>query len=272
MSIERLAALERKSPQWQSWTAVLRILAQSISDRDWRNPVVEPKAFSKDRPLLDGQHVCVSAAALAGLVQRLIEATADEPQVAPNRLHAELLLPFLHESITGATDGIETDRFGTLINAACSPLLAACADQLAQQIPPLWPHGWCPVCGAWPVIAELIGLDRSRSLRCGRCGTGWNTSPLTCSFCGQADHAQLGALVASVAGAGEQAQRVDTCRTCNGYLKSIAVLTSGSFLDVMLADLESVALDLAARDEGFIRPDRTGHAIRVTLSLSSASR
>lgn len=272
MSIERLAALERKSPQWQSWTAVLRILAQSIGDPGWRNPVVEPKAVNKDRPLLDGQHVCVSAAALDGLFQRLIEATTEEPQVAPNRVHAELLLPLLNESITGASARIETDRFGTLINAACTPLLAACAGQLAKQIPPLWPHGWCPVCGAWPVIAELTGLDRSRRLRCGRCGTGWNISSLTCSFCGQADHAQLGTLVASAGSEGEKSQRVDTCRTCNGYLKSTSVLTSGSFIDVLLADLESVALDVAARDEGFIRPDGTGHAIRVTLSLSSESR
>ena len=251
---------------------MLRILAQSIGDPVWRNPVVEPEALSKDRPLLDGQQVCVSAAALSSLVQRLTEATSDEPRVAPDRLHAELLLPLLHKSITSASDGVDVDRFGTLINAACNPLLAACAAQLAQQIPPLWPHGWCPVCGAWPVIAELTGLDRSRRLRCGRCGTGWKTPTLTCSFCGQADHAQLGALVASVADAGEQAQRVDTCRTCNGYLKSIAVLTSGSFLDVLLADLESVALDLAARDEGFIRPDGRDDAIRVTLSLSVDSR
>ena len=52
-------------------------------------------------------------------------------------------------------------------------------------------EGYCPVCGAWPAFAEMRGIERSRYLRCGRCGGGWQAQCLSCSYCGMTDHEEL---------------------------------------------------------------------------------
>src|SRR5207302_1296419 len=74
---------------------------------------------------------------------------------------------------------------------AAVPLLQACARGLASQIPASWWEGYCPVCGAWPVVAEYTGLERKRQLRCGRCGTGWAIPLLRCVFCDEIEHDNL---------------------------------------------------------------------------------
>src|SRR3989475_10710435 len=56
---------------------------------------------------------------------------------------------------------------------AVLPLLQACGRGLTPEVPVTWWEGYCPLCGAWPVVAEYTGLERKRQLRCGRCGTGW---------------------------------------------------------------------------------------------------
>src|SRR5438552_1345771 len=62
-------------------------------------------------------------------------------------------------------------------------LLRACGRQLQTHIPSGWSRGYCPVCGAWPVLAELRGLERTRCLRCGRCGVDWQRPWLACVYC-----------------------------------------------------------------------------------------
>src|SRR2546428_5300727 len=42
--------------------------------------------------------------------------------------------------------------------------------------------------------AEYTGLERTRQLRCGRCGTGWAVPALRCVFCSETDHENLGYL------------------------------------------------------------------------------
>src|SRR3989454_9359488 len=62
-------------------------------------------------------------------------------------------------------------------------------------MPTGWAYGDCPVCGGWPALAEIRGLDGSRHLRCGGCGGDWRTEWLLCPFCGERDHGNLGSLV-----------------------------------------------------------------------------
>ena len=60
-----------------------------------------------------------------------------------------------------------------------------------------WDRGYCPVCGAWPALAELVGAEKRRVLRCGRCGTWWSWLVLLCPYCGNDDHRTLGTLSAN---------------------------------------------------------------------------
>ena len=37
--------------------------------------------------------------------------------------------------------------------------------------------GYCPICGAWPLLGELRGVELSRFSRCAGCGAGWRARP-----------------------------------------------------------------------------------------------
>ena len=271
-ALERLTALEREIPEWQSWAAMLRVLAQAIGDPVWRDPVRDLTGVGGASPILDAQRLRLPEHAMSRLVQALLDiAQGTKARGDANALDADSLLPLVHASITGDSRTIDTTAqslgmrtavLATVLQAATLPLFSAGAAQLAHAIPSHWPHGFCPACGAWPVLAELLGLDRSRRLRCGRCGTGWDMPWLVCAFCQEADHAKLGTLVPA---SGAQGHKIETCGTCRGYLKTIAVLKPGSHLDLLLADLESVPLDVAAQGEGLVRPEGPGHPLTVSL-------
>jgi FdhE protein len=122
------------------------------------------------------------------------------------------------------------------------------------------------VCAAWPAFAELRGLDRTRNLRCGRCAADWAFSVLRCPFCDERDHRALGALLP---GDDQPTRRVETCRSCSGYLKSFTVLRATPSWAIPLEDLSSVPLDLAAHERGFARPER--RALRLEIALRAAA-
>jgi len=147
--------------------------------------------------------------------------------------------------------------------ATALALLHACRRCWADAIPRDWGHGYCPLCGAWPGFAELCGVERTRYLRCVRCGAGWRAHGLSCAFCGNTDHKTLGSLVA--ADAEPSKWTIEVCHRCRGYLKAFTRLTVGEPAQAMLDDLGSVELDLAAQERGFRRPPGTGHGSGVAV-------
>src|SRR3989454_10374230 len=79
----------------------------------------------------------------------------------------------------------------------------------------------CALPISWPVLAELRGLERTRCLRCGRCGGDWQRPWLACVYCSERDHERLGSLVIARRVEG---RTVETCAGCHGHLKSLATL------------------------------------------------
>lgn len=138
------------------------------------------------------------------------------------------------------------------------PLLYACRRRWA--LPQGWKHGYCPVCGAWPGFAELCGVERMRYLRCVRCGAAWRAHGLSCVYCGMREHARLGSLVPEE---GAPKWAIELCRACNGYLKVFTALRPSAPEGLLLKDLETVELDLAAGTRGYRRPEGTGYALDV---------
>jgi FdhE protein len=76
--------------------------------------------------------------------------------------------------------------------------------------------------------------------------------PLWCTYCGERDHRKLGTLVPDVP---RDPLQVDTCESCRGYLKSVATLQAMQPFELLLQDLETVELDLVARERGYVRPE-----------------
>ena len=161
---------------------------------------------------------------------------------------------------------IDAEALGVIGQVAIVPLLHACAQRWRENIPSAWTHGYCPVCGAWPALSELRGLERSRRLRCGRCATDWALPLLQCAYCDENHHDRLGTLTPE----GEpQTRRVEVCYTCKGYLKAFTTLRPMTLRTIAMTDLASVDLDLIAQERDYARPSQYAHTL--TLSVARAS-
>jgi FdhE protein len=113
-----------------------------------------------------------------------------------------------------------------------------------------WHRGYCPVCGAWPILNELRGRDKMRYLRCGRCGTGWRFNRLRCLWCDNATQKELAFLFDS----DQPTWRIDVCNYCLGYIKTKTTFDPLDADMLLVYDLETMSLDGMATNEGYKRP------------------
>lgn len=265
----RLDALERASPEWRPWVELLRVTFRADADLvpapEPSTPDTGPRSAADIAPMLHGRTVRVDAGRLRSLLHRLGELVdlAGVAELEVLDLAAAALQqdgPVLERAARQAN--IEPGALETVVNLAVWPLLQACGRQLQARIPSGWSRGYCPVCGAWPVLAELRGLERTRCLRCGRCGADWQRPWLACVYCNERDHERLGSLI--IAGRVE-GRTVETCASCHGHLKSLATLQAVAPQDLLVSDLETVELDLVAWERGFRRPARPGFLVAVRL-------
>ncbi len=160
--------------------------------------------------------------------------------------------------LVGLRNALELRDGDTILQLTLLPVLHAARRKLIADAS--WQAGICPVCAAWPALAESRGLDRARMLRCGRCEAEWQLPWQLCPFCANADHASLAYLYSD--GTGE-ARRVFVCERCKGYLKTLATLSRID--EVPVEDLASLDLDLAALDAGYQRPEQPGFDLQVQL-------
>jgi FdhE protein len=83
------------------------------------------------------------------------------------------------------------------------------------------------------------------------------------------DHDELASLVPEQAGTNAV---IDACQRCLGYVKTFTRLQGCAPGAVMLEDLASVDLDVAAVENGFARPSGPGYALGVTVTDNGAKR
>jgi FdhE protein len=140
-----------------------------------------------------------------------------------------------------------------LAASSLAPGLEATAVALAAKHHDLdspWPHGNCPVCGGLPLVGRLAGKEGALHLTCSYCRLEYRAKRLQCPFCLEDDHTRLGYFTARE----ETGYQVHFCRSCDLYIK----ITDFRDLDrdsvQPLDDLESMALDFAAGEQGFSRP------------------
>ena len=128
----------------------------------------------------------------------------------------------------------------------------------------LWLRPYCPTCGSPPSMAQLVGSDpgRMRFLTCGGCRTRWRYSRTACPFCEKDDRK-----LASVSIEGEAGLRIDSCESCNGYLKTYDGEGNEA---VLLADWTSLHLDVLAHDRGLKRLAASLFEVEPLLRPSTA--
>ena len=279
-----LQDLNRQRPEWQPWLAVVQEVLGEVADADW-DAVVPERTEARDGkvPLLAGAVIAMDMNRLRRWVERLWGTASRSGTKNMATLKgsfrdtADTLALFKAslsqdeaglKQITLARDA-DPDAFQAVAGLLPVPFLHACNRRWSHAIPRDWTEGYCPVCSAWPAFTETRGIDRSRYFRCGRCAGEWQVNCLVCAYCGMTDHEQLVSLVPEQGGS---TRVIEACKRCLGYVKTFTTLQPCPPAKVILDDLRSVDLDVAALEHGYKRPRGLGYSLDVTLLEQSADK
>jgi FdhE protein len=268
-----LQELGRQRPEWEPWLTVVEKVVRAATDARW-DALVPARAGAQESkvPLLSGARLPLDEKLLRRWIEELIRTAGrsgtEKMATLQAAARAAFDMPRLFEASLrqdgdrlkeiAAAGGADAEAFQAVAALIPVPFLHACNRRWAASVAQSWLEGYCPVCGAWPAFAEVRGIERSRYLRCGRCAGEWPSRALTCPYCGMTDHDQLVSLVPEKPGASRTAE---ACKRCLGYVKIFTTLQPSPAGKVMLDDLASVDLDVAAMERGYSRPQGPGYSL-----------
>jgi len=277
-----LTVLDAEHPEWRPLLAVIKEGLREAERTQWARfvPALEHSGRG-GRPLLDGAVINVAPRLVERWVRHILgvaTAAGTEVELLARRVAEGWLDPLLlfESAVCQDIDRfhevalVEEDYYGLLRGLAsliAMPMLQSCRRAWAERVPTDWAYGYCPICGGWPALAEKRGLDGARHLRCGCCGGDWRTEWLRCPFCGEADHEKLGSLVAPDK---MERETIEVCDGCSGYVKTMTTLNPIPPEHVVLEDLATVVLDIAALERGYRRPAAKGHDVAVGVIAASS--
>jgi FdhE protein len=131
---------------------------------------------------------------------------------------------------------LQGQLFGKPGNEALTSALAA------------WNRGYCPACGSWPALAEVVGGHRT--LRCSFCSSAWEMTTYACIYCEEGGEP----FVTAAPNEDRKDRRLEVCSACGGYLKTVDLPELSPFPLLSISDIESTDLDIAAMEHGYARP------------------
>jgi FdhE protein len=197
------------------------------------------------------------AAGGAGDVATRIRAAVDDRSMDPGSLFTASLARNQTAIREGAFHrGLSPDLVWLVGELTVSPvayalqrtLFATTADQTLGDALAQWHNGYCPACGSWPALAEVV--DSHRTLRCSFCAAAWELPTYACVYCQEAGEP----FVTAAPNEERKDRRVELCGACSGYLKAVDLPELSPFPLLAIADLETMDLDVAAMEHGFARP------------------
>jgi FdhE protein len=277
-----LQDLKRQHPEWEPWLAVVQEVLKEIADPKW--DAVLPPGLPRQNgktPLLSGATLPLEQSLISSMMEQLmrIASRSGTPELKTLKAAAgarpdvhSVFRAFLNQDghqikeIASAA-GANSEAFQAVAALLPMPFLHACNRRWGSAQSESWLEGYCPVCGAWPAFAEVRGIERTRYFRCGRCGAGWQVHALFCPYCGITDHNELVSLVPEQ---GSSKWLIDACNRCLGYVKGFSTLQGSPPIGVMLDDLASIELDVAAAERGYKRPQGAGYSLNVKVGQNGA--
>lgn len=280
----RLTDLKSQRPEWTPWLEIVEAILLETAASPWDECVpADSGPMTTAAPRLARATVVVPDSLIHGWLDRMLRVAALSGTrematlalVADARPDARAVfqaaLNHEPERIAAVAETCRGDAaaFQAIVALLPVPFLQTCNRQWRSSVPEEWICPYCPICGAWPAFAEVRGIERTRSYRCGRCGGEWSALGLSCPYCSNTDHHDLVVLVPQRAGISAQ---VDACTRCRGYVKVFNRLQPCPPAAVMLEDLGGVALDVAALEQGFTRPSGAGYFLEVTVTDRHAGR
>jgi FdhE protein len=157
---------------------------------------------------------------------------------------------------TGAVHrGLSPDLLWLVAELAVSPfvhalqrLLFGSATGNLDAALDAWNRGYCPACGSWPAVAEVV--SGHRTMRCSFCATGWELTTYACIYCAESGEP----FVTAAPDEARKDRRLEVCSACGGYLKTIDLTELSPFPLLSISDIETTDLDVAAMEHGYARP------------------
>jgi FdhE protein len=217
-------------------------------------------------PLLEEEDVQFDLPGIQRFFYRLCTWAGGQPDLAAagDRLQRALIMEELRveDLLDAALNGDDVqlaataERFGVpveMVQTLVGFTVSAALLETGRALEPLldgaaWDEPACPVCGGPPLLAEQVGDEATRLLRCAACGAGWEFPSVRCVHCGNADEALFHTLPEDRPDA---ANRLELCDHCHGYLK-VAVGTAPTPSELLtVADTAFLPLDAVARDRGY---------------------
>ena len=156
----------------------------------------------------------------------------------------------------GVHRGLSPDLLWLVSELAVSPfahllqqqVFCTVGDEALTMALAAWNRGYCPACGSWPALAEVVGGQRT--LRCSFCSSAWEMNTFACIYC----EASGEGFVAAAPNEARKDRRIEACSGCGGYLKTVGVRELSPFPLLSISDIESTDLDIAAMEHGYARP------------------
>jgi FdhE protein len=119
-----------------------------------------------------------------------------------------------------------------------------------------WNRGYCPACGSWPAVAEVVGGHRT--LCCSFCASAWELTTYGCIYCEESGQP----FVTAAPNEARKDRRLELCAACGGYVKTLDLPALSPFPLLSISDIESTDLDVAAMEHGYVRPPLKEFAAR----------
>jgi FdhE protein len=223
-------------------------------------------------PALAGEPIPVPASVLGPVAVRLADALSRggageaaehiRETLESGRIEAaSLLTASLHRDQTALRTGaahrsLSPDLLWLVAELAVSPFAHALQRMtLGQNLTAdlqaaldEWNNGYCPACGSWPAVAEVVAGHRT--LRCSFCSAAWELTTYACIYCRESGDK----FVTAAPDEQRKDRRVEVCNGCGGYLKTIDLTELSPFPLLSISDIETTDLDVAAMEHGYRRP------------------
>ena len=148
------------------------------------------------------------------------------------------------------------------------PLIEKQAESLRSVIQNLnWKKGYCPICGSFPVLSYLKGVEGQRWLICGLCSHEWRFMRTQCPFCENEDTEESEFCFVE----DRTYERAEMCHQCKRYLLSIDLRKYPYELVPEVAVAAAMYLDVLAQQKGFLPMADAAWTLVPHLDISSKS-
>ena len=221
-------------------------------------PLLDKKNFPMDLPqalMLFGKLMELSLCAGEALEQATLTIKSDitSGKLAPEDIFTRILESddaFFQAWAERTPQAPKTIYF--LGYSSLFPSISSAAELLAPRLPAIetWTRAACPICGSLPLISVLRGKEGARHAVCSFCRHEYRVRRISCLACDEDDQKKLTFFTAKE----EPGFRVDVCSTCKHYVKTIDFRELDKIVLAEFDDLDSLALDYLAVDQGFSRP------------------